>query len=60
MGVSVIRVCDEHRVKKQTVSDIRRSNGKLISYVMIFDVTPNKDRKGAVHKGKHMKVPKSR
>ena len=47
-------------MKKQTVSDIRRSNGKLISYVMTFDVTPSKGRKGAVHKRKHIKVPKSR
>ena len=25
-GISVVRVCDEYGVKKQTVSDIRRSN----------------------------------
>ena len=27
---------------------------------MKFDVVPSKDRKGAIHKRKHMKVPKSR
>ena len=27
---------------------------------MKFDVTPSKDRKGAVHKRKYMKVPESR
>ena len=47
-------------VKKQTVSDIRRSKDKLTSYAMKFDVATSKGRKGAVHKRKHMKVPKSR
>ena len=60
MGVSVVRVYDEYGVKKQTVSDIRRSKDKLTSYVMKFDVDPSKGKKGAVHKRKHMNVPKSR
>ena len=59
-GVSVVRVCDEHGLKKQAVSDIRRSNDKLTSYEMKFDVAPSKDRKGAVHKWKHMKVARSK
>ena len=58
-GVSVVRVCDEYGLKKQTVSDIRRSKDKLRSYAMKIDVAPSKDRKGAVHKRNHMKVPKS-
>ena len=59
-GVSVVRVCDEHGVLKQTVSVIRRSKDKLTNSAMKFDVAPSKDRKGAVHKRKNMKVPKSR
>ena len=47
-------------MKKQTVSDIRRSKDKLTSYAMRFDVTLSKYRKGAVHKRKQMKVRKSR
>ena len=58
--VSVVRVCDEYGVKKQTVSDLRRSKDELTNYAMKFDVTPSKDRKGAVHERKHMKVPRSR
>ena len=30
-GVSVVRVCDEYEVKKQTISDIRRSKDRLTS-----------------------------
>ena len=60
LEVSVARVCDECGVRKQTVSDIRRSKDNLTSYVMKFDVAPSKERKGAVHKRKHMKAPKSR
>ena len=47
-------------IGSKTVGDIRRSIYKLTSYATKFDVTPNKDRKGAVHKRKHMKVAKSR
>ena len=46
----VIPVCDEYGVKKQTVSDIRRSKNKLTSYAMKFDVAPSEDRNGAFHK----------
>ena len=42
-GVSVVRVCDVYGVKKETVSYIRRSKDKLMSYVMKFDVAPSKD-----------------
>ena len=56
----LVRVCDEYGVKKQTVSDIRRSNDKLTSYAMKFYVTSSKDRKGAVYERKHMKVPMGR
>ena len=59
-GVSVVRICDEHGVKKQTVSDIQRSKDKLTSYAMKFDVDPSKDKKGAAHKRKLVKVHKSR
>ena len=58
--VSVVRVCDEYEMKKQTFSDIQRSKDKPTSYAMKFDVASSKDRKGAVHKRKHLKVPKSR
>ena len=51
-GVLVVRVCDECGVKKQTVSDIRRSNDKPTSHAMKFEIIR--------HKRKHMKVPKSR
>ena len=53
----IVQVCDEHGVKKQTVSDIRRSKDKLTCYAMKFDVAPSEDRKGAVYERKHMKVP---
>ena len=59
-AVSIVQVCDEHGVKKQAVSDIRRSKDKLTSYVMKSYVVSSKDRKGAVDKRKHMKVPNSR
>ena len=45
---------------EETVSDILRSRDKLTYYAMEFDVAPSKDRKGAVHKRRHVKVPKSR
>ena len=47
-------------MKKQTVSDIRRSEDKLTSYAMTFDVAPSKDMKGAVHKRRHIKGRNSR
>ena len=56
--VSVVRFCDEYEVKKHTVSDIRQSRDKLTSYTMEVDLAPSKDRKGAVHRRRHMKVPK--
>ena len=59
LGDSVVRVCDEYGVKKQTVSDIWRSKDELTSYAMKFDLVPSKDIKVADHKRKHMKVPKS-
>ena len=46
-------------VKRQTVSDIRRSKDKVTSYEMKFGMALCKDRKVAVHKQKHMKVLKS-
>ena len=48
-GGSVVRVCAEYGVKKQTVSNIRLSKDKLTNYAMEFDVAPSKDRKDAVH-----------
>ena len=59
-GVSVVRVCHEKEMRKQTVSDIRPSNDELTSYAMTLYVAPSKDREGAVHKRKHMKAKKSR
>ena len=59
-GVSVARVCDEYGVKKQTVSDIRRSKEKVQAFVVKFDADPSKDKKGVVHKCKHMKVSQNR
>ena len=47
-------------MKKQTTIIIRLSKDKLTSYAMKFDVAPSKVRKGALHKQKHMKVPKGR
>ena len=37
-------------MRKQSVSDIRRSKDELTSDAMKFDVAPSKDRKDAVHK----------
>ena len=59
-GASVVRVCDEYGLKKETVSGSFRSMDRLTSYAMKFDVAPSKDRKGDVHKRKHTKVPKRR
>ena len=47
-------------MKKQTANNIRRVKDKLTCYAMKSDMEPSKYRKGAVHKQKHMKVPKSR
>ena len=47
-------------MKKQAVSDIRRTIDKFTGYAMKFDVAPCKDMKGAVPKRKHINVPKSR
>ena len=58
--VSVVRACDEYGMMKQTVSDIRRSYDKLTSYAMKCHVALIKNRKCAVHKRKHMKVPTRR
>ena len=58
-GVLVVMVYDKHGVKKQAFSDIRRSAVKLTNNAMKFDVAPSKDRKDAVYKRMHMKVPKS-
>ena len=52
--VSVVMICNEYGVNKQADSDIRRSKDKLTSYAMKFDVAPCKDRKGTVHKRKHL------
>ena len=49
-GVSVVLVCDEDGVERNSVSDIRRSKDKLTKYAMKFDVATSKDRKGAVYK----------
>ena len=58
-GVSVARVCDEYGVKKQTISDIRRSKEKLQAFALKFDVDPSKDKKD-VHSRKHMKVARNK
>ena len=52
----MIRVCDLYGVKKQTVSNIRQSKDKLTSYPMKFDMAPSKDRNGAIHMQKQIKV----
>ena len=59
-GVSVARVCDEYGVKKQTVSDIRKSKEKLLAFAVKFDVDSNKDKKGVVHSRKTIRVAKSK
>ena len=59
LGVSVARVCDEYRVKKQTVSNTRRRKEKLQGFAVRFDVDRSKDKKGVVHRHKHMKVSQS-
>ncbi|XP_062854201.1 tigger transposable element-derived protein 7-like [Trichomycterus rosablanca] len=59
-GVSVASVCEEYGVRKQTVSDIRKSKEKLKEYSVKFSVEKNKDKKGVVHTRKHMKAPQSK
>ena len=53
LGASVDRVCDEHGVKKNTVSVIRRSKDELTRYAMNLDIATSNERKVAVHKRKH-------
>ena len=53
--VSVARVCDKYSVKKQTVSDIRRSNAKLTASAVKFD-----DENDVVYPCKHVKVARSK
>ena len=59
-GCSVVKVCEKYRVKKQTVSDIRKARWKLEAFAVKFDVNATKDRSGIVHKRKHMKVCSSK
>ena len=47
---TVVRVCGKFEVKKQTITEIRRSKDKLTSHSMKFDVAPSKDRSGCFHK----------
>ena len=60
LGFSVARVCEEYGIKKQTITDIRRSKEKIQAYALKFDVDPNKDKTGVVHMSKYMKVARSR
>ena len=55
-GYSVAKVCKEYGVKKQIVSDIRKAKEKLQAFAVKFDVDANKEKKGMIHKQKHMKV----
>ncbi|XP_061608174.1 uncharacterized protein LOC133467379 [Phyllopteryx taeniolatus] len=58
-GVSVASVCQQYGVKKQTVSDIRKSKEKLRAFAGKFNVDPVRNRKGVVRMRKHMKVSPS-
>ena len=59
-GCSVAKECEEYGVKKQTVSDIHKTRGKLEAFAVKFDVSASKDISGIVHKRKHMKVCSSK
>ena len=59
-GYSVAEVCEEYGVKKQTMSDIRKAEETLQAFTVKSDVDGNKDKKGMIHKRKHMKVCSSK
>ena len=59
-GCSVAKVCEEYGIKKQTVRDICKARRKLEAFAVTFDVSATKDRRGIVHKPKHMKVCSSK
>lgn len=58
-GVSVTRVCDEYGVKKQTVSDIRKSKVKLQEYALKFSIDGSGSKSAGFSARKHMKPAKS-
>lgn len=54
-GASVSSVCEEFGVKKQTVSDIRRSKDKLTSFALRFNID-NSPKSTPVGERKHMRL----
>ena len=59
-GYSVAEVCEEYGVKKQTMSDIHKAEETLQAFTVKSDADGNKDKKGMLHKRKHMKVCSSK
>ena len=57
-GASVASVCEQYGVKKQTVSDIRKSNDKLMNYGALLCVDASSSKSGKVRNRKHIKTGK--
>ena len=55
-GASVAGVCEQYGIKKQTVSDIRKSKEKLMKYVASYCVDALSSKSGKVKTRKHMKT----
>ena len=51
-------VCEQYGVKKQTVSDIRKSKEKLMKYAASYCVDTSSSKSGKVKTRKHMKTGK--
>ena len=58
MGASVASVCKQYGVKKQTVSDNRKSKDKVIKYAASLGVDASSSKSGKVRNRKHMKTSK--
>ena len=59
-GASVGGVCEQYGVKKQTVSDIRKSKEKLMNFAASYCVDASSSKSGKVKTRKHMKTGKDK
>ena len=57
-GASIVGVCEQYGVKKQMVSDIRKSKKKLMKYAASYCVDASSSKSGKVKTRKHMKTGK--
>ena len=57
-GASIASVCKQYCVKKQTVSDIRKSKDKLMKYAALYCIDASSSKSGKVRNRKHMKTGK--